>query len=497
MEDTDVDPLHVEIFETTPSKSKMKYPPTPTFRECFSFALPAFGIYVCPSLMSLIDASFIGHTSSIELAALGPASTLSDSAALPLLFLSIASTNLIAKSFAKNDKAASARVSRTAIGMGSIGGLILATLLVAVANPISILYCGGRTASLAMVQACTKYVTIRALALPFVVITTIAQAICIGIKDTKTPLKSVLVAGACNLLGDFILVKWLRQGIAGAAWATSASQIVASGLLLRVLKKRGLLEKETSKSQEKNKVSGQGSTMSTVKQLLAFIPFLYVMAVKIGWHNSCSATAASLGGTQAAAYTALLSVTMVCMVLGDVGSSLSQAFLPAFEQPKTSESSELMFNMEAAFPTIKRLLTCTFSISTFVTALAGIIIGLFGGKITSDPAVLTKMREALPIIMAALTFHGTAVTLEGLMLSRKKLRSLTACYTVLGVAVAAYQIAIRKFGLGLAGVCGTYLWFCAARVVSFSALGGLLRPQLWFHGKGREKKINGKLQAER
>lgn len=210
------------------------------------------------------------------------------------------------------------------------------------------------------------------------------------------------------------------------------------------------------------------------------------MAVKIGWHNSCSATAASLGGTAAAAYTALFSVTMVCMVLGDVGSSLSQAFLPAFERGTKSESSESSFDMEAAFPTIKKLLKCTFSISSFVMVLAAIIIGIFGGQITSDPAVLSEMRKALPIIMAALTFHGTAVTLEGLMLSRKKFRSLSACYTVLAVAVATYQVAIRKFGLGLAYVCGTYLWFCAARVVSFSVLGGLLRPHLWFqrmHGR--------------
>jgi len=185
---------------------------------------------------------------------------------------------------------------------------------------------------------------------------------------------------------------------------------------------------------------------------------------------------------------------MVCMVLGDVGSSLSQAFLPAFERPTKSDTSKIKFDMEAAFPTIKRLLTCTFSISTFVTVLAGTILGIFGGQITSDPAVLSEMRKALPIIMGALTFHGTAVTLEGLMLSRKKFRSLSACYTVLAVAVAAYQVAIRKFGLGLAYVCGTYLWFCAARVVSFSALGGLLRPKLWFQRRRGETKSYGKIQ---
>lgn len=251
MGDIDIKPPHIDIAETkeTTPTSSSEYPPTPTFRECFSFALPAFGIYVCPPLMSLIDAAFIGRTSSIQLAALGPASTISDSAALPLLFLSIASTNLIAKSVSEKDQTASSRISRTAIGMGSIGGLILATLLAVMAKPISALYCGGSAASSTMVQACTKYVAIRALALPFVVISTIAQAICIGTKDTKTPMKSVLLAGVCNLFGDFILVKWLGQGIAGAAWATSASQIIAAGLLLSHLKNQGFLQQEKKKGE--------------------------------------------------------------------------------------------------------------------------------------------------------------------------------------------------------------------------------------------------------
>ena len=507
---------------TLSSSLSPQYPTTPTLRECLAFALPALGIYICPPLMSLIDASFIGRSSSVELAALGPASSISDSAPLPLLFLSIAATNLIAKSFAQKDHAASARVSRTAIGMGSMCGLVLATLLYTWANPISVLYCGGEAAAAAqlLAPACAKYVAIRALALPFVVVTTIAQAICIGTKDTRTPMISVALAGVCNLLGDFILCKWLGKGIAGAAWATSVSQVLAAGLLLRVLKKRGFLQKEQQHDIAKmasnpstfeannNNNKNNTSTMATVKQLLSFIPFLFIMTVKIGWHNSCTATAASLGGVQAAAHTALLSVAMVCMVLGDVGSSLSQAFLPAFEGSTTtstpkikggkaiqSESTKPTFDMEAAMPTIKQLLKCTISISASVTAFAAVMIGIFGGQISSDPSVLAEMRKTLPWILTALSFHGSAVTLEGLLLSRKKFRALSVCYTVLAVTVAAFQIATRSFGLGLAGVWACYVWFCASRVIAFSSLGGLLRPRRWLQRIREGRKLQVKAQT--
>jgi len=514
------------------------YPATPTFRECWEFVLPAVGIYVCPPLMSLIDAAFVGRTSSsIELAALGPASSISDGASLPLLWLSMASTNLIAKSYAKKDEESLSQISKTALGIGGMGGLAIAALLLTNVRRISSLYCGvssssvsssgsAAAAAVAMAEACTQYVAIRALALPFVVITTIAQATLIGVKDTKTPMISVLLAGACNLLGDLILVKWLGKGIAGAAWATSASQVVAATLLLSVLQKRGFLRKKRNvdvkpsssssssvkqessgtddddDEEEETKTKNEPTTttttktkttttttttyMETTKQLLAFVPFMYVMAVKIGLFNSCAAAAASLGGTSAAAYTALSSVSFLCMHFAEVGNSLAQAFLPPFQRTSTStslsqktttttkksSSSSSWFDLDAAMPTIRQLLKVTIGMSTFVTAVAAIMIGIFGGTLTNDVAVLAEMRRTLPVILATLAFHGSYVTLEGIVVAQKQFRALSLCYTVLAVAVAAYlPWAVTK--LGLAGVCGTFLWFCATRIVAFSALGGL------------------------
>jgi Na+-driven multidrug efflux pump len=460
-----------------------EYPATPSLRECLGFALPALGIYTCPPLMSLIDASFIGRlSSSLELAALGPASSISDSSALPLLFLSIAATNLIAKSFSQKDTTALARISRTALTMGTIGGIVLAVLLYAFANPLSLLYCGGAGE---LASFCTDYVAIRALALPFVVITTIAQAICIGTKDTKTPMLSVALAGGLNLLGDLILVGWLGQGIAGAAWATALSQIMAAGLLMRVLKKRGFLQKKQESLQQLTDV--RGDRFETAKQLLSFLPFLFVMTVKIGWHNSSAATAACLGGARAAAHTALISVAMLCFTFGDVGSSLSQAFLPAFTMTKRKGEESLQgangneyFDLDAAMPTMKQLLKCTLCISTTVVCLSSIIIGIFGRQITADPAVLLEMRKILPFLATALSLHGTAVSLEGLLLSQKKLRGLTLFYSVLAAMIVAIQVMTRKWGLGLAGVWGCYIFVSGSRVIAFSALGGLVRPrQQW------------------
>ena len=71
------------------------YPAVPTYRECLVFALNAVGIYAAPTLMSLIDAAFVGRVSTTQLAALGPAGSISDSVPFFMLFVSIAATYLV------------------------------------------------------------------------------------------------------------------------------------------------------------------------------------------------------------------------------------------------------------------------------------------------------------------------------------------------------------------------------------------------------------------
>lgn len=486
------DALMDEQIKLGKMASKKNYPTTPTLRECFLFALPALGIYACPSLMSLIDASFIGRTSSLELAALGPAGSISDSAPLPLLFLSIAATNLVAKAYANRDVASCARISRMSMALGAIGGTVLAVVLYNVATPLSALYCGG-AASTAFVPLCAKYVAIRALALPAVVIATIAQAICIGIKDTRTPLVAVALAGGMNFLGDLLLVNGMGMGIAGAAWATTFSQFAAAALLLRVLYRNGFLLQGGPASKAVNGDAGtivtseeETSTKATVISLMSFIPFLFVMGVKIGLHNSCAATAASLGGAPAAAHTALFAVAMLCFTFGDVGSSLSQAFLPVFaaesKGDRKSTNGALNFDMAAAMPTLKQLLKCTFTISATVVCLSTLLLTIFSGQISSDPAVILEMRRILPAMIATLSLHGTAVTLEGLLLARKDFRGLTKTYIGVSISVAAWLTVVRRSATaGLMGVWGCYIWVSASRILAFSLLGGLLRsPLRWW-----------------
>jgi len=217
----------------------------PGYWECVRFAAPALCIYVAGPLMSLIDAAFVGRGAQGEagLAALGPASTISDSMTVLLVFLSVATTDLVARSGCGAEPGggdacevdAAARAATTGLVLAAAFGVGVGASLWAGAGPLCAAYSGN--ARLAPLSA--TYVRVRALALPAALAGSVAQAACIGSRDTVTPAVSVAIAAALNFAGDLALVP--RFGLAGAAAATALSQYAAAAMLVAKLASKGLV----------------------------------------------------------------------------------------------------------------------------------------------------------------------------------------------------------------------------------------------------------------
>lgn len=55
----------------------------------------------------------------------------------------------------------------------------------------------------------------------------------LGMMDSSSPLKVLAVGSLVNLFGDIFLCSVLGYGIAGAAWATIASQVCHSSMGLQ------------------------------------------------------------------------------------------------------------------------------------------------------------------------------------------------------------------------------------------------------------------------
>ncbi|XP_075489314.1 protein DETOXIFICATION 46, chloroplastic-like [Primulina tabacum] len=76
------------------------------WNQIVRFSGPTVGLWICGPLMSLIDTAVIGQGSSIELAALGPGTLFCDYTCYVFMFLSIATSNLVATFLAKQVVAA-------------------------------------------------------------------------------------------------------------------------------------------------------------------------------------------------------------------------------------------------------------------------------------------------------------------------------------------------------------------------------------------------------
>lgn len=450
-----------------------EYPPTPTLRDCIKFAVPALGIYVAGSLMSLIDAGFVGRVSSLQLAALGPASAISELFAQLPVFISIATTNLVAKAFATGDNETMTKTTTTAVSLATVIGAALSMGVYFFSTSLSRLYCNGQTT---LVPYCASYVRIRALALPAVSASMVAQAALIGVKDATTPMRSVVLAAVVNFIGDLALVAYAGHGVAGAAWATMFSQVCAAALLIRSLLKRNLFQPSA--------LFNSDSPLRTVyseniKPILTFAPFILVMLMKNLMHNSAAITAASLGGAEAAAHTTIFATAMLCYTAGDVGSSLAQAFLPAFANKKGSIGGMSVwegdsgFDLKNARPNILKILQTAWCISATVCALASIVVLGFANQLTCDPLVVYNMRRVLPLVLASLSLHATAITLEGLLLAQGAQNQLISVYVIVSLVIAATFRSISKgvFGAGLVPIWSVYVFFQLSRVILFSVVG--------------------------
>ena len=176
-----------------------------------------------------------------------------------MVFISVGTTNAVSTAWGGGDKQAAKRATSVSVTLSFFIGCAIALLLYCFTGPLiasvaipaatasTLARTGGSSVAAAATAqlwaSCEVYVRIRALSFPFALTLMSAQAACLGVKDSRSPTLATLAASAVNVAGDALLVLGpLSLGIAGAAWATVGCQVAAAGLLLRTLRRKGLVD---------------------------------------------------------------------------------------------------------------------------------------------------------------------------------------------------------------------------------------------------------------
>ena len=301
----------ITTTEVSPSATK---PSThlPSYRQLIVFTATTILIWISEPLLSLVDTTIVGMTAVatttaatsssaaavdvvVQIASLGPSTTLYDSAVYMTYFLAIATTNLISPALAKKQWKQLRKSTSHFMGLAMVCGGVVTTLCLTMGRRIiTNIVVGSSTTTptaaaaaaaaavtaistqqLQIIQLATQYAYIRAMVAPFAVVDFCAQSFCLACLDTTTPAVAVAVASLVNIVGDWILIPY--YGIQGAAIATAMATVSSCAILLRQVRRK---TKEWKQNQEREEYFMDGTrtlsipTIPTTRVVDGSIEFL-------------------------------------------------------------------------------------------------------------------------------------------------------------------------------------------------------------------------------
>ncbi|KAG6406278.1 hypothetical protein SASPL_133878 [Salvia splendens] len=213
--------------------------------EIMRIALPAALALAADPIASLIDTAFIGHLGPVEMAAVGVSIAIFNQASKVTIFPLVSiTTSFVAEEDTINtehhhldlekasdttsinaidDKTRKIKAdeeARTCVSKVEskekrhISSASTALVLGLVLGIIQTIFLGSP-----MLEPAERYLTIRSLGAPAVLLSLAMQGIFRGFKDTKTPLYAIVIGDLTNIILDPILIFVCRWGVAGAAIA--------------------------------------------------------------------------------------------------------------------------------------------------------------------------------------------------------------------------------------------------------------------------------------
>ena len=201
-------------------------------RHLVRYAVPAILGDLFQVTYNTVDSIIVGkYAGAAALAAVGIASPLMNVAMFFIIGVGIGASVLMSEFYGAGDLKALRREFSTTLAMGAAFSAVIALGLFALTGPLLRLC---RTPA-ELLPDTGRYLRIVALGMIVTSLYNILAAASRSIGDTRTPLMCLVAGSLVNVGLDLWLVAGLKLGVAGAAWATVASQGVAALLCAALL----------------------------------------------------------------------------------------------------------------------------------------------------------------------------------------------------------------------------------------------------------------------
>ncbi|MGN6131274.1 MAG: MATE family efflux transporter, partial [Nocardioidaceae bacterium] len=200
-------------------------------REILRLAVPAFLALVAEPLFLLADAAIVGHLGTPQLAALGIAGAVVQTAVGLCIFLAYGTTASVARQLGAGDLRGALAQGVDGVWLAVLIGALTTLAGVALAGPLVGLF--GSSASVS--GYATAYLRWAFLGVAPLLVMLAGTGILRGLQDTRTPLVIAVTGNLANIALNYGLVYAAGLGIAGSAIGTDVAQLGSAAALVTVV----------------------------------------------------------------------------------------------------------------------------------------------------------------------------------------------------------------------------------------------------------------------
>ena len=244
------------------------------------FMVPVFIAMLLQAMYGAVDLMIVGKfAQSVDVSAVSTGSQIMMTLTNLVISFAMGTTILLGQRIGEGRSREGGSVIGSSICLFSAIAAVFTLCISLLCRPISALM----NAPAEAFDETASYIRICGLGSFFIIGYNLLGSIFRGIGDSKTPLMTVLIACACNIAGDLLLVAVFRMGTAGAAVATVAAQAVSVVVSLLILRRRDLpfqLHREDLRFRRRiiRSVTGLGLPIA-LQDFLVGISFLVLLAI--------------------------------------------------------------------------------------------------------------------------------------------------------------------------------------------------------------------------
>ncbi|KAJ6403054.1 hypothetical protein OIU84_015051 [Salix udensis] len=384
-------------------------------RELIMLSLPAIAGQAIDPFSQLMETAYIGRLGPVELGSAGVSIMIFNNVSklfnIPLLSVA---TSFVAEDIAKNatkDSISENGIQEDStngkpIGMverkqlSSVSTALLLAIGIGIFEAVALyLGCGsflnlmGITGDSPMRIPAERFLSLRALGAPAVVVSLALQGIFRGFKDTKTP---VFCLGLGNLSAIFLfpmLMYYLKLGVTGAAISTVVSQYLVTFLMVWQLNKRVILLPPKVGELQFGVYMKSGGFL--IGRTLAVLTTM-TLATSI---------AARQGAVAMAAHQICMQIWLAVSLLTDALAASGQALIASYSSEGDHKTVKEVTNF-----VLKIGLVVGVSLAAILSVSFGSIATLF----TKDADVLGIVRTGILFVSASQPINALAFIFDGL-----------------------------------------------------------------------------------